>query len=119
MEEDRGITHPTNLSKSPITHPPQTCRTAKALYSGSSICRTLRMLLSIDSMRCAKAYGWGSSRYGGKAWPLLRQDESRERTEVIWFEVPWASVTRRRKSEDHWVGEAEVLLLWRERVCEA
>ena len=55
-------THPTNFSKSAVTHPPQICSTANALYSGSSICRTLRMVLSIDSMRCVNAYGCGSSR---------------------------------------------------------
>lgn len=44
-------THPTNPSKSAVTHPPQICSTANALYSGSSICLTLKIFPSIFSIR--------------------------------------------------------------------
>lgn len=82
------------------------------------MCRTLKMFLSIDSSLRAKAYFCGSSRYGGNAWPFVRQDDSSDRIEVIWFEVEWWSATSRRKSFDQAVCSAADLSA-RERLCDA
>ena len=65
-----------------------TCMTANAEYSGSAMCRTLRISASRDCIFLAKAKGSGSSRCGGSGAALRMLLERTERMVVMrWVEA--------------------------------
>ena len=79
---EKGASYSANFLISVLIHCDTTCRTAKALYSGSTTCRMLRRSLLRSLMRCMNWNGEGMFKYGGKGWPVPRHEERTDRSDV-------------------------------------
>jgi hypothetical protein len=56
------------------------------------------MSRSTASSRFASLKACGATRYGGSGWPFVIEDERRERSDVISWDVIFAEDIMRRKS---------------------